>query len=165
MGGKTHAWGPRLPLSPGAPANYHSLFTYPIFGEAQTIFGYQDLHINLRFAVLLSPSPRRNLTLGGFPGANSTPPGRNLRLGAWVAPPACLPTRPSSPTVACLPTRPSSLATARLPTRPSIPTLAVHDDPSMTLPRRIPRGGTYETFTIYETCGIAGKTGLNGGVM
>ena len=85
------------------------------------------------------------------------PPGRNLRLGAWVAPPACLPTRPSSPTVACLPTRPSSLATARLPTRPSIPTLAVHDDPSMTLPR--------DTFTIYETCGIAGKTGLNGGVM
>ena len=36
--------------TPKSIANFHPLFTYPIFGEAQTIFGYQDLHINLRFA-------------------------------------------------------------------------------------------------------------------
>ncbi|WFD19955.1 histone acetyltransferase [Malassezia caprae] len=38
----------------GAPAPrdrvFHPDFTYPIFGEAETIFGYQDLHIHLSFA-------------------------------------------------------------------------------------------------------------------
>lgn len=38
----------------GAPSPrdrvFHPDFTYPIFGEAETIFGYQDLHIHLSFA-------------------------------------------------------------------------------------------------------------------
>lgn len=31
-------------------SKFHPKFTYPVFGEEERIFGYQGLHINLRFA-------------------------------------------------------------------------------------------------------------------
>ncbi len=31
-------------------STFHPKFTYPVFGEEESIFGYQGLHINLRFA-------------------------------------------------------------------------------------------------------------------
>ena len=36
--------------APHPIARFHPQFTYPIFGDGQTIFGYQQLRINLRFA-------------------------------------------------------------------------------------------------------------------
>jgi len=36
--------------APKTLSTFHPQFTYPIFGEEQSIFGYQGLHINLRFA-------------------------------------------------------------------------------------------------------------------
>lgn len=36
--------------APKTLSTFHPQFTYPIFGEEQRIFGYQGLHINLRFA-------------------------------------------------------------------------------------------------------------------
>ncbi|KAI9852988.1 MAG: histone acetyltransferase 1 [Thelocarpon superellum] len=41
-------------------AKFHPQFTYPIFGEAQTIFGYSNLRINLHFA---THDLRPNLTV------------------------------------------------------------------------------------------------------
>ncbi|KAL8945927.1 MAG: hypothetical protein Q9222_007603 [Ikaeria aurantiellina] len=38
------------PTSPNTLSTFHPTFTYPIFGEEECIFGYQDLRINLRFA-------------------------------------------------------------------------------------------------------------------
>ncbi|KAL9125748.1 MAG: hypothetical protein Q9217_005095 [Psora testacea] len=35
---------------PKTLSTFHPQFTYPIFGEEERIFGYQGLHINLRFA-------------------------------------------------------------------------------------------------------------------
>ncbi|KAI9804100.1 MAG: hypothetical protein M1825_001502 [Sarcosagium campestre] len=35
---------------PQITASFHPRFTYPIFGESETIFGYQNLRINLRVA-------------------------------------------------------------------------------------------------------------------
>jgi histone acetyltransferase 1 len=35
---------------PQAVATFHPRFTYPIFGEEEQIFGYQDLSVHLRFA-------------------------------------------------------------------------------------------------------------------
>ncbi|KAI9846439.1 MAG: histone acetyltransferase 1 [Sclerophora amabilis] len=40
----------RGPQSPKRLSRFHPQFTYPIFGESQTIFGYQGLRINIRFA-------------------------------------------------------------------------------------------------------------------
>ncbi|KAI9789973.1 MAG: histone acetyltransferase 1 [Candelina submexicana] len=42
-------------IQPGAAASkelvtFHPAFTYPIFGDEETIFGYQGLNINIRFA-------------------------------------------------------------------------------------------------------------------
>lgn len=31
-------------------STFHPKFTYPVLGEEESIFGYQGLHINLRFA-------------------------------------------------------------------------------------------------------------------
>ena len=42
-----------LQAGPNAPktlSTFHPQFTYPIFGEEERIFGYQGLHVNLRFA-------------------------------------------------------------------------------------------------------------------
>ena len=39
--------------APGAPkilSSFHPQFTYPIFGDEERIFGYQNLKLNLRFA-------------------------------------------------------------------------------------------------------------------
>ncbi|KAL8689311.1 MAG: hypothetical protein Q9218_004988 [Villophora microphyllina] len=36
--------------SPAILSTFHPKFTYPIFGEEESIFGYQGLNINLRFA-------------------------------------------------------------------------------------------------------------------
>ena len=38
------------PLSPKTLSSFHPQFTYPIFGEEESIFGYQGLKLNLRFA-------------------------------------------------------------------------------------------------------------------
>lgn len=35
---------------PKVVAEFHPKFTYPIFGDAQTIWGYQGLRVQLRFA-------------------------------------------------------------------------------------------------------------------
>ena len=35
---------------PSNPLTFHPDYTYPIFGEAETIYGYKDLSINLSFA-------------------------------------------------------------------------------------------------------------------
>ncbi len=42
-------------VQPGPTASkelvtFHPAFTYPIFGDEETIFGYQELNINIRFA-------------------------------------------------------------------------------------------------------------------
>ena len=36
--------------SPKTLSTFHPQFTYPIFGEEERIFGYQGLHINIKFA-------------------------------------------------------------------------------------------------------------------
>ena len=39
--------------APGSPrilSSFHPQFTYPIFGDEERIFGYQNLKLNLRFA-------------------------------------------------------------------------------------------------------------------
>ena len=36
--------------SPKTLSSFHPQFTYPIFGEEESIFGYQGLKLNLRFA-------------------------------------------------------------------------------------------------------------------
>ena len=36
--------------TPRILSTFHPKFTYPIFGEEERIFGYQGLHVNLRFA-------------------------------------------------------------------------------------------------------------------
>ena len=36
--------------SPDTLSTFHPQFTYPIFGEEERIFGYQNLHIDLKFA-------------------------------------------------------------------------------------------------------------------
>ena len=38
------------PISPKTLSSFHPQFTYPIFGEEESIFGYQGLKLNLRFA-------------------------------------------------------------------------------------------------------------------
>ena len=38
------------PSSPKTLSSFHPQFTYPIFGEEESIFGYQGLKLNLRFA-------------------------------------------------------------------------------------------------------------------
>ena len=38
------------PVSPETLSSFHPQFTYPIFGEEESIFGYQGLKLNLRFA-------------------------------------------------------------------------------------------------------------------
>ena len=35
---------------PQAISTFHPQFTYPIFGDEEQIFGYQNLRINLRFS-------------------------------------------------------------------------------------------------------------------
>ena len=37
-------------ISPKKLSSFHPQFTYPIFGEEESIFGYQGLKLNLRFA-------------------------------------------------------------------------------------------------------------------
>ena len=36
--------------APEILSTFHPQFTYPIFGEEESIFGYQGLHVNFRFA-------------------------------------------------------------------------------------------------------------------
>ena len=36
--------------APKTVSRFHPRFTYPIFGDEERIFGYQGLHVNLRFA-------------------------------------------------------------------------------------------------------------------
>lgn len=38
------------PGSPRTLSSFHPQFTYPIFGDEESIFGYQNLKLNLRFA-------------------------------------------------------------------------------------------------------------------
>ena len=38
------------PISPKTLSSFHPQFTYPIFGEEESIFGYQGLKLKLRFA-------------------------------------------------------------------------------------------------------------------
>ena len=38
------------PGSPRTLSSFHPQFTYPIFGDEERIFGYQNLKLNLRFA-------------------------------------------------------------------------------------------------------------------
>ena len=47
--------------APKALSTFHPQFTYPIFGEEERIFGYQGLHIKLRFA---AHDLRPNLEIG-----------------------------------------------------------------------------------------------------